>query len=171
MSRLQPPTPSVPWWPSPSSPSSTSRSASRCPRSSPCSGQRPGSCLPSARWQRGRGCFGRFPVYDKTIDNVVGVLSTKDLLGVAARNAAANSRQGTSLRRLIRPPIVVPQGASVTEVLARVKANRQPMAVVLDEYGGTAGVVTLKDLVERLLGSVGDEYTPAAHEIRALADG
>jgi putative hemolysin len=115
--------------------------------------------------------YSRLPVYDKTIDNVVGVLSTKDLLGVATRNVAPASLQDVSLRRLIRPPVIVPQGASVTEVLARVKANRQPMAVVLDEYGGTAGIVTLKDLVERLLGSVGDEYTPAAHEVRTLTDG
>lgn len=115
--------------------------------------------------------YSRVPVFDKTIDNVVGILSSKDLLGVAARREAPTSLQDISLRRLIRPPIVVPQGASVTEVLARMKANRLPMAVVLDEYGGTAGIVTLKDLVERLLGSVGDEYTPATHEVRALADG
>src|SRR6266540_1154911 len=115
--------------------------------------------------------YSRFPVFDKTIDNVVGMLSSKDLLGVAARRAAPTSLQDISLRRLIRPPIVVPQGASTTEVLARMKANRLPMAVVLDEYGGTAGIVTLKDLVERLLGSVGDEYTPATHEVRTLADG
>jgi putative hemolysin len=51
------------------------------------------------------------------------------------------------------------------------KAARQPMAVVLDEFGGTAGIVTLKDLVSRLLGSVGDEYAPATHEVRRLADG
>ena len=115
--------------------------------------------------------FSRLPVYDKTIDNVVGILSTKDLLGVAATRAAPSSLRDISLRRLIRPPIVVPQGASVTEVLVRMKANRLPMAVVLDEYGGTAGIVTLKDLVERLLGSVGDEYAPATHEVRALPDG
>ncbi len=115
--------------------------------------------------------FSRFPVFDKTIDNVVGILSTKDLLGVAARRPAPVSLQDISLRRLIRPPIVVPQGASTTEVLARMKANRLPMAVVLDEFGGTAGIVTLKDLVERLLGSIGDEYTPATHEIRRLPDG
>jgi CBS domain containing-hemolysin-like protein len=76
-----------------------------------------------------------------------------------------------SLRRLIRPPVIVPQGASVIEVLARMKAARQPMAVVLDEFGGTAGIVTLKDLVARLLGSIGDEYAPASHEVRTLADG
>jgi CBS domain containing-hemolysin-like protein len=113
----------------------------------------------------------RFPVYEKTIDNVVGILSTKDLLGVVARRSSRAASDTISLRRLIRPPIVVPQGATVAEVLARMKANRQPMAIVLDEYGGTAGIVTLSDLVARLLGSIGDEYAAATHEVRTLADG
>jgi magnesium and cobalt exporter, CNNM family len=114
----------------------------------------------------------RFPVYEGTIDNVIGILSTKDLLSVAARRAQPRSLIGdSSLRRLVRPALVVPQGASVIEVLARMKAARQPMAVVLDEFGGTAGIVTLKDLVARLLGDVGDEYTPATQEVRTLADG
>ena len=114
----------------------------------------------------------RVPVYEQTIDNVVGVLSTKDLLGVVARRGASGSAaEPTTVRRLMRPPLVVPQGATVAEVLAAMKANRQPMAIVLDEYGGTEGVVTLSDLVTRLLGSVGDEYTAATHEIRTLGDG
>ncbi len=113
----------------------------------------------------------RFPVYEQTIDNVVGVLSTKDLLGVVARRSSRAASDTISLRRLIRPPIVVPQGATVAEVLARMKANRQPMAIVLDEYGGTSGIVTLSDLVARLLGSIGDEYAAATHEVRTLADG
>ncbi len=113
----------------------------------------------------------RFPVYEKTIDNVVGILSTKDLLSLAARRGPRSSQGDMTLRRLIRPALVVPQGASVIEVLARMKAARQPMAVVLDEFGGTAGIVTLKDLVARLLGDVGDEYTPASQEVRTLADG
>jgi magnesium and cobalt exporter, CNNM family len=115
----------------------------------------------------------RFPVYEQTIDNVVGILFTRDLLAVVGRPAsgAANNVANPSLRRLIRAPIVVPQGASVTEVLARMKANRQPMAIVLDEYGGTAGIVTLSDLVTRLLGSIGDEYAAATHEVRSLPDG
>jgi len=113
----------------------------------------------------------RFPVYEKTIDNIVGILSTKDLLGVATRRASRTALSDMSLRRLVRPALVVPQGASVTEVLARMKAARQPMAIVLDEFGGTAGIVTLKDLVARLLGDVGDEYTPATQEVRTLPDG
>src|SRR5229473_736233 len=113
----------------------------------------------------------RFPVYEKTIDNVVGILSAKDLLTVATRRGPRTPLGEGGLRRLIRPPVIVPQGAEVIEVLARMKAARQPMAVVLDEFGGTAGIVTLKDLVSRLLGSVGDEYAPATHEVRTLADG
>jgi CBS domain containing-hemolysin-like protein len=113
----------------------------------------------------------RFPVYEKTIDNVVGILSAKDLLSTAARRGPRTPLADGGLRRLIRPPVIVPQGAAVIEVLARMKAARQPMAVVLDEFGGTAGIVTLKDLVARLLGSVGDEYAPASHEVRTLADG
>jgi CBS domain containing-hemolysin-like protein len=113
----------------------------------------------------------RFPVYEKTIDDVIGILSTKDLLSVAARRGPRGPLADVSLRRLIRPPLVVPQGATVIEVLERMKAARQPMAVVLDEFGGTAGIVTLKDLVARLLGDVGDEYTPATEEIRKLPDG
>jgi CBS domain containing-hemolysin-like protein len=113
----------------------------------------------------------RFPVFEKTIDNVVGILSTKDLLSVAARRGPRPPHGDMHLRRLIRPALVVPQGASVMEVLARMKAARQPMAVVLDEFGGTAGIVTLKDLVARLVGDVGDEYTPATQEVRTLADG
>jgi CBS domain containing-hemolysin-like protein len=114
----------------------------------------------------------RFPVYEQTIDNVVGILSTKDLLSVAARRGARPTlTETTFLRRLIRAPLIVPQGANVTEVIARMKEARQPMAVVLDEFGGTAGIVTLKDLVSRLIGSVGDEYAPPTHDVRKLDDG
>lgn len=113
----------------------------------------------------------RFPVYEKTIDNIIGILSTKDLLGVAARRGTRSPLTDMTLRRLARPPLVVPQGASVFEVLARMKAARQPMAIVLDEFGGTAGVVTLKDLLARLVGDVGDEYAPAVQEVRTLTDG
>src|SRR5205814_6732559 len=95
----------------------------------------------------------------------------KDLLSVAARRGPRTQLGEGCLRRLIRPPVIVPQGAEVIEVLARMKAARQPMAVVLDEFGGTAGIVTLKDLVSRLLGSVGDEYAPAKHEVRRLDGG
>jgi CBS domain containing-hemolysin-like protein len=113
----------------------------------------------------------RFPVYEGDMDNVVGVVSAKDLLAVSARRSPRAPLPEFELRRLMRPPIIVTTGAEVSEVLARMKAARQPLAVVLDEFGGTAGIVTLKDLVSRLLGEMGDEYAPASHEIRQLVDG
>jgi CBS domain containing-hemolysin-like protein len=103
----------------------------------------------------------RFPVYQGSIDNVIGVLSSKDLVGAP---------RATTLRRLLRPPVLVPQGALIDEVAAQMRAARQPLAVVLDEFGGTAGIVTFNDLVGRLLGEVGDEYNSPAHELRMLAD-
>ncbi len=112
-----------------------------------------------------------FPVYEGTIDNVVGVLSAKDLLAITARRGGQVGATGFSLRRLARPPVIVPQGAEVSEVLARMKVARQPLAVVLDEFGGTAGIVILKDLVARLVGEMGNEYAPPGHEVRVLADG
>ena len=113
----------------------------------------------------------RFPVYEGTIDNVIGVLSAKDLVGLRSATQSQQTVQSAGLRRLLRPPVLVPESAEASEVLARMKAARQPLAVVLDEYGGTAGIVTLKNLVARLLGDVGDEYAPAAQELRRLGDG
>ncbi len=117
-----------------------------------------------------RDRHSRFPVYEGTIDNVVGVLSAKDLLALAARRSSV-ATQDPGIRRLIRPPVLVSEGAEVSEVLARMKVARQPLAVVLDEYGGTAGIATLKDLMSRLVGDLGDEFARTEHEIRVLTDG
>jgi CBS domain containing-hemolysin-like protein len=106
--------------------------------------------------------YARFPVYEGSIDNVIGVLSAKDLVGVP---------RGANLRRLLRVPVLVTAGADIDDVAARMRAARQPLAVVLDEFGGTAGIVTFRDVVGRLLGSVDDEYAPAAHELRVVPDG
>jgi putative hemolysin len=106
----------------------------------------------------------RLPVYEGTIDNVVGVLSAKDLVGL--------SRHASVLpRALMRSPVLVPAASEIPEVVAAMRAARQPLAIVLDEFGGTAGIVTLNNLVGRLLGEIGDEYAPPAHELRIDADG
>jgi CBS domain containing-hemolysin-like protein len=106
--------------------------------------------------------FARFPVYQGSIDNVIGVLSTTDLVGLS---------RSVHLPRLVRPPVLVPEGAEVPEVVDQMRTARQPLAIVLDEFGGTAGIVTLRDLVRRLLGEIGNEDAPAAHELRVQADG
>src|SRR5262245_9472873 len=99
----------------------------------------------------------RFPVYEGSIDNVVGVVSAKDVL---------NATRDGELRRLMRPPLLVPISAEASEVLARMRAARQPLAVVLDEYGGTAGILTLKKLVQWLFGDVDDETAAPLGELR-----
>ena len=112
--------------------------------------------------------YSRYPVYERSLDNVVGVLLTKDLLTVVRRGR----RNQVSLRRIMRVPVLfVPPTLATIDVLARMRAQRAPLAVVLDEYGGTNGIVTLRDLVERVLGNVGDEFDTASPNLRALDDG
>ena len=110
----------------------------------------------------------RYPVYEGSIDNIIGVLTAKDLVGLPVGAMSRADRNG--LRRLLRAPVVLPPGTRADEVAALMKAARQQLAVVLDELGGTAGIVTLNNLTARLLGDMGDEYRPPAYELRTLTD-
>ena len=95
----------------------------------------------------------RYPVYEETIDNIIGLVLAKDLLPVL-RNPPVEF----SLRAVMRPVHVVPGSREVEEVLADFKRLKEHMAIVLDEYGGTAGVVTMEDLLEEIVGEILDEY-------------
>ena len=114
------------------------------------------------------GGFSRYPVYEETIDQVIGLVLAKDLL-----RAVVHRRDGFSLRGIMRPVHVVPGTREVEEVLADFKRLKEHMAIVLDEYGGTAGVVTMEDLLEEIVGEILDEYDepesiaglPAAGEV------
>jgi len=95
----------------------------------------------------------RVPVYDDTIDNVIGLLYAKDLLAVVeGDDAIANQRH------LIRPAYFVPEAKKVDELLTEMQSRGVHMALVVDEYGGVAGVVTLEDIVEEIVGEIRDEY-------------
>lgn len=95
----------------------------------------------------------RAPVYSGSIDNVIGLLYAKDLLA-----AWRDGRQEGLVRDLLRPAYFVPEAKKVDELLAEMQANRVHMAIVVDEYGGTAGLVTIEDIVEEILGEIQDEY-------------
>jgi putative hemolysin len=95
----------------------------------------------------------RYPVYEETIDNIVGLVLTKDLIPVL-RHAPATF----SLMTIIRPIHVVPGSREVEEVLADFKRLKEHLAIVLDEFGGTAGLVTMEDLLEEIVGEILDEY-------------
>ena len=97
--------------------------------------------------------YSRIPLYEGTIDNVVGALYAKDFLRYLARGA-----HPTSLKDISRPPYFIPESKKVDELLAEMRLNRVHMAIVVDEYGGTAGLVTIEDLLEEIVGEIEDEY-------------
>jgi CBS domain containing-hemolysin-like protein len=99
--------------------------------------------------------LSRYPVYDESIDNIIGVVLAKDLLKLLAPRA---NTEAFDLPSVMRPVHVIPGSREVEEVLADFKRLKEHMAVVLDEYGGTAGVVTMEDLLEELVGEILDEY-------------
>ncbi|MBZ4018123.1 hemolysin family protein [Streptomyces purpurogeneiscleroticus] len=99
--------------------------------------------------------LSRFPVYDTRIDEVVGMVHLKDALAVPA-----DERLRTPVGRIAVAPLLVPESLPVQPLLERLRSE-QPIAVVVDEYGGTAGVVTLEDIIEELVGEVRDEHDHA----------
>lgn len=100
--------------------------------------------------------YSRVPVYEETVDNVLGLLYAKDLLRVWREGSHLES-----LSELLRPAYFVPEAKKVDELLTEMQAQRVHMAVVVDEYGGVAGLVTLEDIVEEILGEILDEYDQA----------
>ena len=94
----------------------------------------------------------RYPVYRETLDDVVGLVHAKDIL------AGLRSAKGGSLRAVLRPAVFVPGTREVEDVLADMKRQKIHLAIVLDEFGGTAGLVTMEDLLEEIVGQIYDEY-------------
>ena len=103
--------------------------------------------------------YSRYPVYEDSIDNIVGLILTKDILIEAVRR-----RDSFSLQAVMRPVHMVPGSREVEDVLADFKRLKEHMAVVLDEFGGTAGVVTMEDLLEEIVGEILDEYDDPAEK-------
>jgi CBS domain containing-hemolysin-like protein len=97
--------------------------------------------------------FSRYPVYRETVDDIIGMVHAKDLLRVLHRRPAE-----FTLESIVRPVHVVPGSREVEEVLADFKRRKEHLAIVLDEYGGTAGMVTMEDLLEEIVGEILDEY-------------
>ena len=97
--------------------------------------------------------FSRYPVYEESLDNVVGIVLAKDLL-----RALRRPHQPFELQQVLRDAHMVPGSREVEEVLSDFKRRKEHMAVVLDEFGGTAGIVTMEDLLEEIVGEILDEY-------------
>jgi magnesium and cobalt exporter, CNNM family len=108
----------------------------------------------------------RIPVYDKTIDEIIGILYAKDLLPFL--KGSVNDRP--TLRSLLRTPVFVPESMSVDDLLHEFQRRKVHIAIVLDEYGGTAGLVTIEDLLEEIVGEIQDEYDEEEPMIVQLSD-
>jgi len=105
--------------------------------------------------------YSRVPVYDDSVDDILGLLYAKDLLHVMNGQPS----QPTRLRELLRPAYFVPETKKADELLAEMQAQRIHMAIVVDEYGGVAGLVTLEDIVEEIIGEIQDEYDKAEESL------
>jgi putative hemolysin len=104
--------------------------------------------------------YTRFPVYQGTIDNVIGVLHVKDLLD------RVHSQGGFVLREILRPILKVPETIPIENLLEQMRSRQIHMAMLIDEYGGTAGLVTLEDILEEIIGEVRDEFDTDKEENR-----
>ncbi len=107
----------------------------------------------------------RIPLYVDRVDNIVGVLYAKDLLLAMSGPEPVNS-----LQKIARGPYFVPEAKNTADLLRKFKAERIHIAIVVDEYGGTAGLVTLEDLLEEIVGEIHDEYDAEEVHIKKLSD-
>ena len=110
--------------------------------------------------------YSRIPVYDDDPDNIVGMVYIKDLLEYVGKELPVNK----SIREVMREAYFVPETKKCGKLFAEMSENHIQMAIVVDEYGGTAGLVTLEDIVESIMGNIQDEYDDEAEEIAKIND-
>lgn len=108
--------------------------------------------------------FSRIPVYNQTIDNIVGVLNIKDLATIE------NLREDFNLSKYIRDPFYTFEFKKIVELFKEMKKTRNQIAIVLDEYGGTVGLVTIEDLVEEIVGEIEDEYDEEKNPVEVIKE-
>jgi len=106
----------------------------------------------------------RIPIYEDSIDNVVGILYAKDLLPLL------KGGRPLDVRKIVRSPLFVPESISVDDLLHQLQRRKVHIAIVLDEYGGTAGLVTIEDLIEEIVGEIQDEYDVEEPMVEAISE-
>ncbi len=111
--------------------------------------------------------LSRIPVHEEKLDNIVGILNIKDFI----TRLEESEREDFDLRQLVRAPYFVPESKRVNKLLANFRRHRVHMAVVVDEYGGTSGIVTLEDVLEEIVGEIEDEYDDQRQWIEGLEEG
>jgi CBS domain containing-hemolysin-like protein len=120
----------------------------------------PSDATPEEIWEAFRSCrHSRLPVFENSIDNIVGILLLKDLMQIRGQS-------GEKWASLVKEAIFVPESKPTLELLRELQRARTQMAIVVDEYGAVAGLVTVEDLLEELVGEIQEEHesSPALHE-------
>src|SRR5688500_4647352 len=113
--------------------------------------------------------YSRIPVYGENLDNILGLLYVKDLIRL--EGASAEARLQTDLPQLLRPATFVPETKRVADLLKEFQRQQTQIAIVVDEYGGTAGLATIEDLLEEIVGEIRDEYDVEMEPISEEQDG
>ena len=108
--------------------------------------------------------YSRIPVYDETIDDIKGILFVKDLIKPLKNNKKID------LKKLMREPYFVPESKDIDELFKEMQQNKVQMAIAIDEYGGTAGIITMEDIVEEIMGNIFDEYDDEEIDIKKIDD-
>lgn len=107
--------------------------------------------------------YSRIPVYNENIDSIVGILHFKDLF-------YSDKSKDTNITRVMRTPYFVPESKPIDELFAELKRSRNLMAIVIDEYGGTAGIVTMEDILEEIVGEIYDEHDKFEENFKKIDD-
>jgi CBS domain containing-hemolysin-like protein len=108
--------------------------------------------------------YSRLPVFNETIDHISHIIHLRDLFCALRRN-----EDKSSLKKYLRPVLLVPESMQVKDVFARLQRRRFQVAIILDEYGGTAGMVTLEDLIEEIFGDLEDEFDQSSPDIQIIS--
>lgn len=107
--------------------------------------------------------YSRFPIYKDNIDNIVGVVHVKDLF-------YSDKKSNTKVNKIMKDPFFVPESKPVNELFEEIRKKRKLIAVVIDEYGGTSGIVTMEDILEEIVGEIYDEYDEIEESYQKLDD-
>jgi putative hemolysin len=113
--------------------------------------------------------FSRLPVYSGTIDKITGIICVKDLLPLIADDKSFSD--SFCAEEYLRPVIYLPETATAKNVFIKLRDKKMQMAVITDEYGGTAGIITMEDLLEEIVGSIQDEYDDETEDIKEISPG
>lgn len=115
-----------------------------------------------------RSGYSRFPIFDGSIDKIIGVLHVKDLLGYLENNSFKDIE---TIKKINREMLFVPESKKISEMLKEFQQKKMHLAIVVDEFGGTSGLITLEDIIEEIIGEIWDEHDPEEDAIKIISPG